>query len=107
MPSQSAGKPLSVFVVEKIGWRQGLKALTFLAAWGIASENVGHPITMQEYTDYWGQSLATSYKERDAFAQVWPDAMKTPGVVWDKVKPHVSERESRTVAAAQVLAVRL
>lgn len=104
MPSQS--KPLAVFVVEKIGWRQGLRALSFLAAWGIASERVGHPVTMQEYTDFWGQSLATSYKERDAFALVWPDEVKTPGVVWDKVKRQVKERDSRAVAAAEVLAVK-
>jgi hypothetical protein len=108
MPSQSgAAKPLAVFVVEKIGWRQGLKALSFLAAWGIATENVGHPVTMQEYTDYWGQSLATSYKEREAFGQIWPEATGSPGVVWDRIKRQVHERERRSVAAAEVLAAKL
>jgi hypothetical protein len=102
MPSQ---KPLSVFVVEKIGWRQGLRALTFLAAWGIATENVGHPVSMQEYSDYWGQSLSTSYKERDAFVLIWPDAEKAPEVVWDRVKPSVKERKNKSLLAAEILAV--
>jgi hypothetical protein len=100
-------RPLAVVVVEKVGWRQGLRALTFLAAWGLATDALGHSVTMKEYTEYWHQSLALSYKEREAFGAVWPELVETPEVVWDKIKHQVKSRSSKAVATADVLAVRM
>lgn len=100
-------RPLAVVVVEKIGWRQGLRAVTYLAAWGLATDALGHSASVKEYADYWGQSLALSYKEREAFGSMWPEAVDTPEVVWDKIKRQVKNRSSKTVATADVLAVRL
>jgi len=100
-------RPLAVVVVEKIGWRQGMRAVTFLAAWGLATDALGHPATVKEYADYWHQSLALSYKEREAFGSMWPESVETPQDVWDKIKRQVKNRSSKAVATADVLSVRL
>lgn len=105
--TKAIARPLSVVVVEKVGWRQGLRALTFLAAWGLATDSLGHPATVKEYADYWHQSLALSYKEREAFGSVWPESVDTPEVVWDQIKRQVRNRSSKTIATADVMAVRL
>ena len=100
-------KPLAVVVVEKVGWREGLRALTFLAAWGLATDALGHPVTMKEYASYWNQSEALTYRERVAFGTVWPEYVETPGVIWDQVKRQVKNRSGKMVATADVLAVRI
>lgn len=105
--AKEAARPLAVVVVEKVGWRTGLRAVTFLAAWGLASDAAGHPVTMKEYADHWNQSLALSYKEREAFGSVWPEAVDSPEVVWGQIKRQVRNRSSKAIAAADVLAVRL
>lgn len=106
MPKQSA-RPLAVVVVEKVGWRHGLRAVSYLASWGLASDALGHPVSVKEHAEYWKQSLAMSYKEREAFGMVWPELVETPEVIWDKVKRQVQNRSSKAVATADVLAVRL
>jgi len=105
--TKANARPLAVVVVEKVGWRQGLRAVTFLAAWGLASDALGHPVSVKEYTDYWHQSLSLSYKERDAFGAVWPELVDSPEVIWDQIKRQVRNRSSKAVATADVLAVRL
>ena len=81
--------------------------MTYLAAWGLATDALGHPVTVKEYTAYWHQSLAVSYKEREAFGSVWPELVETPEVLWDQIKRQVKNRSSKAVATADVLAVRL
>jgi hypothetical protein len=100
-------RPLAVVVVEKVGWRNGLSALTYLASWGVASDSLGHPATVKEVSEYWNQSLSITYRERVAFASVWPELVDTPEVLWDKVKAQVRNRRKKSVATAEVLAVRL
>lgn len=104
--AKETARPLAVVVVEKVGWRQGLRAVTYLAAWGLASDAAGHPVTVQEYTDHWNQSLSLSYKEREAFSTVWPE-LDSPEVIWNQIKRQVRNRSSKSVAAADALAVRL
>lgn len=107
MTKAKEARPLAVVVVEKVGWRQGLRAVTYLAAWGLATDSVGHPVSVKEYTDYWHQSSSLSYKERDAFGTVWPELVDTPEVIWDQIKRQVKNRSSKAVATGDVLAVRL
>lgn len=104
--AKEAARPLAVVVVEKVGWRQGLRAATYLAAWGLASDALGHGVTPQEYATYWNQSLSLAYKEREAFSTVWPE-LDSPGVLWNQIKRQVRNRSSKSVAAADVLAVRM
>jgi len=98
--------PLAVLVVKKLGWRRGLDALTFLTAWGIASDSLGHPVRMTEYAEYWGQSLAKSYKEREAFFLMWPDEA-SPERLWGLARSAVSSSLPKEVAVAQVSAVKV
>lgn len=84
-------KPLGVLVVGKIGMRRGLRALTYIVAWGLASDAEGHPLTVEEYTAYWKQSLSTSYREREAFLMVWPD-LANPGPIWDQARDSVTQK---------------
>jgi hypothetical protein len=105
--TKANARPLAVVVVEKVGWRTGLRAVTYLAAWGLAADALGHPVSVKEYAEYWHQSLALSYKEREAFGSVWPDLVESPEVIWDRIKSQVKNRSSKAVASADVLAVRL
>jgi hypothetical protein len=100
-------RPLAVVVVEKVGWRTGLRAVTYLAAWGLCADALGHSPSVKEYAEYWHQSLAMSYKEREGFGAVWPELIDTPEVLWDQIKRQVKSRSSKAVATADVLAVRL
>jgi len=105
--TKANSRPLSVVVVEKVGWRTGLRAVTYLAAWGLAADALGRGPAVKEYADYWHQSLAMSYKEREAFGAVWPELIDTPEVLWDQIRRQVKNRSSKAVATADVLAVRL
>jgi len=105
--TKAIGRPLAVVVVEKVGWREGLRAVTFLAAWGLATDALGHPVSMKEYAAYWKQSEALTYRERVAFGTVWPESVDNPEVVWEPIKRQVRNRSSKAVAAADVLAVRV
>jgi hypothetical protein len=89
--ARKVNKPLGVLVVEKIGLRRGMRALTYIVSWGLATEAEGHPVTMDEYTAYWKQSLSTSYRELDAFRLVWPD-LKDPELVWERVRENVTQK---------------
>lgn len=93
--------PVSVMVVKKVGWRQGLRALTYVAAWGIASDAEGRSLTVEEYGDYWKESRATAYREFQAFRRVWPNE-ETPARIWGKARDRVAERKRPDVAAAQL-----
>jgi len=88
-------------VVKKVGWRQGLRALTYVAAWGIASDAVGRPLTVEEYGQHWKESRATAYREFQAFRMVWPKE-ETPARIWAKARDSVGERSRADVAAAQL-----
>jgi len=105
--TKAIARPLAVVVVEKVGWRVGLRAVTYLAAWGLCADALGRPPAVKEYAEYWNQTLAMSYKEREAFGTVWPDLIDTPDVLWDQIKRQVRNRSSKAVATADVLAVRL
>lgn len=82
---------MGVVVVEKIGLRRGLRALTYIVSWGLASDAEGHPLSVDEYTAYWKQSRSTSYRERDAFLMVWPD-LADPGPIWEKARESVTQK---------------
>jgi hypothetical protein len=105
MAPKKVNKPLGMLVVEKVGLRRGLRALTYIVAWGLASDAEGHPLTVEEYTAHWKQSLSTSYREREAFLMVWPD-LKDPGPVWDRVRDAVTAKRPE-LALTEIMGVRL
>jgi hypothetical protein len=93
--------PVGVMVVRKVGWRQGLRALTYVVAWGIAADREGRALTVEEYADYWKESRATAYREFQAFRRVWPKE-ENPARIWGMARERVGERKRADVAAAQL-----
>lgn len=97
-------EPLAVYVVKRAGWKKGLAALTYLTAWGLASDELGHGATVQEYAEFWHQSLSKSYAEREMFVLCWPTE-KSPERLWALVRKSVSGVGERDVAMARASAV--
>jgi hypothetical protein len=97
-------KPLGLLIVEKVGMRNGVRCLSFIVSWGIVFEALGHEPNMEEYTAYWKQSRATSYRERDAFQLVWPYE-KNPAAIWAQIRDSVPERKRVDTASAQAFSV--
>jgi hypothetical protein len=97
---------LGPFLVYRLGkMRKASKCATFIAAWGIAYEDLhlGRAITMEEYVEYWGCSTATAYRDWNLFKEVWPRDFSVLRV-WKWCRAQVTERERDRVemAAAQL-----
>lgn len=97
--------PLIKFLVSKVGLRGAVKVAAFVTAWGIATEKLGQEPNFREYSVFWGQSEAQTYKELKVFHDVWPDD-RTPLRVWEWLESQVPSRE-REQAAAELLAARM
>jgi hypothetical protein len=79
-------KPPAKTVIEvciaRGGIVKGARAQAFIAQWTIASQAVGHPITLEEYRDWWRMSHGTAYREQARFREVFP-GMTTPQPIAD------------------------
>jgi hypothetical protein len=107
MPSPKQ-ETLAVYLVKKVGLRKATSVCSFVVAWGIYSESVDGSPTLDGYTAFWNQSLATTYRERDMFRICFPQD-KVPDRVWSKVRAVYEarvDRSERETAAAQVLSLR-
>lgn len=99
---------LAEFLVKKVGLRKATGVCAFVVAWGIYSEQVSEPHTLDGYSAYWKQSNATTYRERDTFRICFPDD-KVPDRVWAYVRTVYDgklDRAKRDSGAAQVLSLR-
>jgi hypothetical protein len=97
---------LGPFLVYRLGkMREASKCCAFIAAWGIAYEDLhlGRAITLKEYADFWGTSEATASRDWALFKQVWPQDFSVLRV-WKWCRAQVPERERAHVdmAAAQL-----
>lgn len=107
MPSPKQ-ETLAVYLVRKVGLRKATTVCSFVVAWGIYVEAVEGSHTLDGYSAYWKQSLATTYRERDFFRICFPDD-RTPDRVWSKVRALYEakvDKAKRETAAAQVLSLR-
>lgn len=64
------------------GVMKGSRVCAFIAQWAIASQAVGHAITLQEYAEWWRESRATAYREQQRFRELFP-GLDTPQVIAD------------------------
>ncbi len=96
------------YLVAKVGLRKATAVATFVVAWGIYSEKVDAPHTLDGYSKFWRQSVATTYRERDLFRVCFPDD-KVPNRVWALCRAvydaKVDERR-RELSAVRLLALR-
>jgi len=89
------------------GIRKATKACAYVAAWGIVCRSCGHDPDWNEYSDYWGQSRATTGREVQAFRECVPEGV-TVAQVWRLVESQVPEScttRDGAVAVAQCVAV--
>ena len=93
---------LAGFAYRKAGIRRGNRALVFLAQYGLAREKAGDVIGMEGYRSYWGCSLATAYRDWDAFQVVFGDLEVE--VLWQDIKRQVRDRQNKLGAVADVTA---
>lgn len=103
-------KTLAEYLAGQVGLFKGTKVAAFIVAWGIYTEKVDGPHTLEGYSSYWRQSVATTYRERDLFRICFP-ADKVPDRVWTAVRLDGAVRGARLdarrrdVAAAQAMSV--
>lgn len=55
------------------GFRKANKALTYVAMWVIACEDQHRRVSVREFSEFWRQSRATSYRQREALAACLPE----------------------------------
>jgi hypothetical protein len=97
---------LGPYLVFRLGkMRKASKCAAFIAAWGIAYEelHLGRAITIEEYVEFWGCSTATAYRDWGLFKEVWPQDFSVLRV-WKWCRAQVPERDRAHVeiAAAQL-----
>jgi hypothetical protein len=102
MKSSSA---LVVFVTQKVGMRDGVKVLTFVAQWGIVARKLRREPTWPEFCAYWKESRATYFRSMKLHRRVWPED-KTPQRVWNWVESQVPHSQSVDDLASAMALVR-
>lgn len=98
---------LGEFMAGRVGLVKATRVAAFIIAWGIYSDKTEGPHTLDGYTAYWGQSLSTTYRERDLFRLCFPDE-KVPDRIWAKVStrfPFDRGARERDVNAVRLLTV--
>lgn len=68
--------------VTNAGFRQGIRAMTFVHLWGVAREALGHEPSAEELANWWNSPERTIYREQAAFRQAFP-TLETPAPIAD------------------------
>ena len=56
----------------RVGIRRAARAMAFVATWAGQEADLGREISIEEYADYWGSSLATAYRDLALFREAQP-----------------------------------
>ena len=100
---------LGEYMVGKVGLVKATKVAAFVVAWGIYTDKEPARPTLENYTEFWRQSVSSTYRERDLFRLCWPD-QKDPTELWAKVRAvHNASLDAkrRDVGAVQLLALKV
>jgi hypothetical protein len=94
-------EPLLMHLYRESGFREGTRAAEFIVSWGLYVDSgdvrpVGALPSMEDYSRYWKQSLATSYRGLRAFHESFPDE-HYPDRIWGRIADKI---EARKVARA-------
>jgi hypothetical protein len=73
-------------LIEQGGLRRGLKVMSFIVAWGVASEDLGREITIEEYGEWWKVSRSSAFREQALFREVLGDRYTTPAALLDEAR---------------------
>jgi hypothetical protein len=95
--------PLAYVLYKRVGFRRATRALEYVVSWGLATEDLGHEVSVSEYGVYWKISLSHAYADREAWV------VAAPGVdvseVWSSVRDRIAERKDRKLALMQMIGV--
>ena len=61
------------YLIKKVGPINTRKVLGFMTAWGMVEADLGHEPTIEEYSVWWKQSAATSYREKATLRECFPN----------------------------------
>jgi hypothetical protein len=62
------------------GIRKGARICTFITQWTMASQAIGHEITLEEFADWWKDPRSTSYRYQQEFRECFPH-LKNPQAI--------------------------
>jgi hypothetical protein len=105
------GKPeyLAIALARRVGFRNAMKVMTFVVAWGIVYEALGRaPESVEEYADWWKESHPTAYREQRLFREAM-SGQQTPTELWESVRGQVNVKRKNDldVGAAKLATVRV
>jgi hypothetical protein len=82
--------------IAKLGILRGSRCAAFITSWAIASQSLGRPITLEEYAEWWKESMATAYRHQRAFRIVFPH-LSTPQPIADAAQQRAAGWQARGV----------
>lgn len=65
-------KTLLQYAAGNVGKLQAYRAVAFVVCWAIAQEALRHPPTLEEYAEWWGETLRTAFREQERFRNAFP-----------------------------------
>ncbi len=84
---------------QRVGCRNALRVMTYMVAWQIAREDIGHEPTAEQYGQWWKESPATAYREQALFRRAFPNE-SNPARLLDRTAPAWATRPSRRPSPA-------
>jgi hypothetical protein len=95
MPKRRA-VTVAEFCVARGGVLKGGRVQAFIAAWTIASQAMGKPITLDEYADWWRETRSTAFRHQARFREIFPE-LQTPQPIANAAILRASEWQERGV----------
>jgi len=87
-------KTLFEYAALQVGRRQAIRAVAFIVCWATAERALKRPPTLEEYADWWGESVRTVFRQQELFRKAFPgettpqrlvDHLNQNGSAWYKL----------------------
>ena len=103
-PSKLNNSVLGV-AIRRGGVRKAMRGTLFLAMWGLTTQHLGRTPNMAEFIDDWADSMATAYRNRRTFLELFPEW--TPEGLWEHLGLSVSAGDGVAEVLPGVVAAEL
>jgi len=60
------------YAASNVGALQAYRAVAYVVCWAIVEERLRRPPTLEEYAEWWGESLRTVFREQERFRKAFP-----------------------------------
>jgi hypothetical protein len=91
--------------IRRKGVRKAWRSSLFLAMWGLTTKKLDRVPSMAEFIDDWPDSMATAYRNRRAFLEVFPEW--TPEGLWEHLNLTVGQGDELAEVVPAVVAAPL